>query len=444
MNQRDSFTSKFGIIAAAAGSAIGLGNIWKFPYIAGENGGAAFIVVYLICIFLIGFPVMLSEFTIGRKAQKNAVGAFKTLSPGRPWFMTGIAGVLAAFLILSFYGVVGGWTIAYIFKSIAGSFNGLDPDAIGGLFIGFITDTVSPIIWQVIFMILTALIVICGVKNGIERSAKLMMPILLAIIIILDIRALTLPGAGAGVEFLLKPDWSKLTGASILVALGHAFFSLSLGMGTMITYGSYIPKKEDLSSTAFKVTLADTIIALLAGFAIFPAVFAFGIEPSMGAGLAFVTLPNIFQQMAGGMIFQIMFFVLLAFAALTSAISLLEVPVAYFVEEKGMKRPGATILTTIIITVLGMACSLSNGVFSTAFIKGKNFFDSVDYIASNILLPLGGLFIAIYVGWFMGIDRVKAEITNEGSISVKILPVFIWLARFVAPVLILYVFYKGL
>jgi NSS family neurotransmitter:Na+ symporter len=443
LQERDSFGSKLGIIAAAAGSAIGLGNIWKFPYITGVYGGAAFIVVYLICIAVIGFPVMLSEFIIGRKAQRNAIGSFKKLAPGKPWFLTGWMGVAAAFMILAFYGVVAGWCMEYIVKALTNAFAGQSPDAIGGMFSSFISATAKPIFWQVFFMLLTGLIVVAGVKDGIEKYAKILMPTLLVIIIILDIRAVTLPGSGAGLAFLFKPDWSKVSAEGVLVALGHAFFSLSLGMGTMITYGSYIGKKENLADTAIQVTIADTLIALLAGIAIFPAVFAFGIEPGVGPGLVFVTLPNIFQQMPGGYFFAILFFILLTVAALTSSISILEVVVAYFVEELKMARKRATIIATIAITLVGIPCSLSMGPMSDVLFFGKNFFDLLDFTASNILLPLGGLFIAAFVGWYMGKKNVEEEVNQEG-VNVGYIPLFMFLTKFIAPIAIAIVFLNGI
>lgn len=444
LQQRDGFGSRLGIIAAAAGSAIGLGNIWKFPYITGIYGGAAFIIVYLICIAAIGFPVMLSEFIVGRKAQKNAIGSFKKLAPGTPWFLTGWMGVAAAFMILSFYGVVAGWTMEYVVKAITNAFAGQSPDAIGGMFGGFITQVGKPIFWQLIFMALTGWIVVAGVKDGIEKYAKVLMPLLLLIIIILDIRAITLPGAGAGLEFLFKPDWSKISAEAVLVALGHAFFSLSLGMGTMITYGSYISKKEDLGTTAVQVTIADTLIALLAGVAIFPAVFAFGIEPGAGPGLVFVTLPNIFQQMTGGYFFGILFFVLLTVAALTSSISILEVVVAYFSEDLKMDRKKATIIGTISISLVGILTSLSMGeAFPTLFF-GKNFFDLMDWTSANILLPLGGLFITAFVGWKMSKKDVEDEVTSDGTVKAGYLPFFLFLAKFIAPIAIAIVFLNGI
>lgn len=442
--QRDSFASTFGVIAAAAGSAIGLGNIWKFPYITGVNGGAAFIIVYLICIAVIGLPVMLAEFLIGRKAQKNAIGSFKKLAPGTPWFFTGWMGFASAFMILSFYGVVAGWTLDYVVRAVTGSFVGLSPEELGGTFGAFISSPIQPIIWQLIFMAMTGYIVFAGVKNGIEKYSKILMPILLVIIIILDIRAVTLPGAGAGLEFLLKPDWSKLTASGILVALGHAFFSLSLGMGTMITYGSYIRKSENLGTTALQVTIADTLIALLAGIAIFPAVFAFGIEPGAGPGLVFITLPNVFNQMPGGTFFSILFFLLLAVAALTSAISILEVVVAYFSEELNLTRMKATWLGTVSISLVGVLCSLSMGPMSGFKVFGLNFFDLMDWISANMLLPLGGMFIVLFVGWVWGHEKTKQELSNEGTLQVGYLNVFIWTCKFLAPAAIAIVFLNGL
>ena len=441
---RAEFSSKFGVIAAAAGSAVGLGNIWKFPYITGVYGGAAFLFVYLGFILAIGLPVMLSELIIGRKSRKNAYGAFKKLAPNSLWRIVGILGVGAAFMILAFYGVVAGWSIEYVVLSVSNGFKSQTPDQLAGMFTNFIEAPIRPVFYQLIFMFLTGLIVFIGIKNGIEKNVKIMMPFLVIIILILDVRAVTLPGAGAGLKFLFHPDFSKLTGEGILSALGHAFFSLSLGMGTLITYGSYIDKKNNLISTALSVTIADTLIAILAGIAIFPAVFAFGIEASSGPGLVFITLPNVFQQMPGGYIFSILFFVLLMIAALTSSISILEVVVAYFHEELKMKRKLATIFATTIIALLGIICSLSMGVFDQYTFFGFNFFDLMDWISANLLLPLGGLFISLFLGWKFGRKKVRAEIENGGRISDLFLSVFMILVRIVAPIAIAVVFLKGI
>jgi NSS family neurotransmitter:Na+ symporter len=425
---RDSFGSKFGVIAAAAGSAVGLGNIWKFPYIAGVYGGAAFLFVYLAFIVAIGLPVMLSELIIGRSSRRNAFGAFKVLAPGTSWRYIGILGVSAAFLILSFYGVVAGWSVQYIILSLENGFSHKTPEEIGSLFATFIESPVKPVILQLFFMLITGAIVIVGIKKGIEKYTKILMPVLVLILIFLCIKSVSLEGAKAGLLFLFKPDFSKLTGDGVLSALGHAFFTLSLGMGTLITYGSYIKNDNNLVNTVINVTVADTVIAILAGIAIFPAVFAFGIAPSEGPGLIFVTLPNVFHQMPGGYIFSILFFILLTVAALTSSISILEVVVAYFKEEFNMGRKSSTVLATILISILGILCSLSMGVL--------NIFDLMDWISANLLLPIGGMFIALFVGWFLGRKKVKEEVSKGGSLSGVFLSGFLFLVKFIAPIAI--------
>lgn len=442
--ERDAFSSKFGVIAAAAGSAVGLGNIWKFPYITGVYGGAAFLFVYIGFIILIGLPVMLSEFTIGRKARSNAFGAFRNLAPGSPWRFIGIFGVVAAAMILAFYGVVAGWSIDYVVKAVTDSFTAKTPDQLDGMFHSFIEQPITPVLYQLLFMILTMAIVIFGIKDGIERYVKILMPILVVIILVLCVRAVTLPGAKEGLAFLFYPDFSKLTGEGVLSALGHAFFSLSLGMGTLITYGSYVSNKNNLGKTAAQVTFADTFIAILAGIAIFPAVFAFNIEPDSGPGLVFITLPNVFQQMPGGFFFSILFFLLLTVAALTSSISILEVVVAYFCEELKLKRKLATILTTIMIAIIGVFCSLSMGVGKSYKLFDLNFFDLLDWISANMLLPLGGLFISLFVGWYLGKEKVREELDKNAKTKEWILSVFIFLVKFIAPFAIALVFLHGL
>jgi len=441
--KRDSFGSKFGVIAAAAGSAVGLGNIWRFPYIAGENGGGAFILIYLLFIIAIGIPVMLSEFTIGRSAQRNAFGSFKKLAPKTYWYLIGLMGVVAAFVILSFYSTVAGWTLEYIYLSISDAFSGKNPDQLTSLFENFKAGTFRPIMWQILFMVLTAWIVIAGIKNGIEKYAKILMPVLLLLVIVLDIRAITLPGAAEGLEFLFKPDFSKLDTNSVLEALGQAFFSLSIGMGTLITYGSYINKKQNLTSTAINVSAADTIIAILSGIAIFPAVFAFGIEPNAGPDLIFRTLPNIFQQMHGGYFFSLLFFVLLGVAALTSSISVLEVVVAYFVEELGILRKRATIIAAVSITALGLLSTMSWGTLGNVEIFDFNIFGLLDFTASSVFLPIGGVFIVIFLGWYLGKKHIREEITSGGLYRAKLLNVFLFIVKFLAPLAIAMVFLHG-
>jgi NSS family neurotransmitter:Na+ symporter len=444
ISKRESFGSKIGVIAAAAGSAIGLGNIWRFPYVVGENGGAAFLFVYLAFILAIGIPVMLSEFIIGRSAQLNPYGAFKKLAPGKPWFLIGLMGVGAAFMILAFYAAVAGWTLEYIYQSVKNGFSGKSPEELSVMFDDFREGSLRPVIWFLVFMGFTAWIVVSGVRKGIEKYTKILMPVLLIILIILCIRAVTLPGAGAGLSFLFRPDFSKINADTILKALGQAFFSLSIGMGTLITYGSYINKNDNLANTAVSVSFADTFVAILAGIAIFPAVFAFGIDPGAEEGLVFITLPNIFQQMPGGYYFSLLFFVLLAVAALTSTISVLEVVVAYFAEELKMFRKRATITATLSISILGIIAAGSWGWFENLKLFKLNIFGLLDFTSANILLPLGGLFIVAFIGWYLGRDRTSKEVTNEGNLKATYLPVYIFIVKFIAPVAIALVFLNGL
>ncbi len=445
LSTRDSFGSKFGVIAATAGSAIGLGNIWRFPYVVGENGGGAFLLMYLVFVVAIGIPVMMSEFIIGRSAQLNPVGAFKKLAPGKPWFLIGIMGVGAAFMILAFYAVIAGWTLEYIYQSIVNGFKDKTPADLGLMFDSFREGSVRPVIWFLVFMGFTALIVSAGVKDGIEKYAKILMPILLVLLIILCIRAVTFKGAGAGLSFLFKPDFSifsdfKAATSTILKALGQAFFSLSIGMGTLITYGSYISKKDNLATTAVTVSFADTFIAILAGIAIFPVVFAFGIDAAEGEDLVYKTLPIIFQQMSGGYIFSLMFFVLLGLAALTSTISVLEVVVAYFVEELDMVRRRATLIATLSISVLGLFAAASWGWFKNITLFKKNVFGILDFTSANILLPLGGLLIVVFIGWYYGRQKSGEELSAGGTLKVRYLPLFIFIVKFVAPIAIALVF----
>ena len=440
---RDSFTSRFGLIAAAAGSAIGLGNIWRFPYVLGENGGGAFFLIYLLFIIVIGIPLMLTELTLGRSSQRNAYGTFKFLAPGTGWPLVGIMGVAAAFMILSFYSAVAGWTLEYTLKALDNSFAGKSPAELNSMYGDFVSGSFWPVLWMLIFLFLTAAIVVAGVSKGIEKYTKILMPVLLVIIVILDIRAITLPGAGDGLKFLFHPDFSKLTGNTILEALGQAFFSLSLGMGTIITYGSYVERKEKLLSTAASVSFADTLIAVLAGVAIFPAVFAFGIQPDAGPKLVFITLPNIFQQMQGGYFFALLFFILLVIAALTSSISLLEVIVAYFTEELKISRKKATWLSGIAAGLLGVLSALSYGPLEHYTLFGKTAFDLLDYVSSNILLPFGGLLITIFAGYILKKKVLKSGVEGESGRE-KLFGVYYLIIKFLAPVAIAFVFLNSL
>ena len=442
--KRDGFGSKLGIIAAAAGSAIGLGNIYRFPCEVGNNGGAAFLLVYLLVVIFLGIPVMLSELVIGRRSQSNSVGAFKKLAPKTAWPIVGYMGVLCGFLIFAFYSTVSGWTLEYIIKSVTDSFHGKDLVTIEQEFTAFHDMGWRNVMWQGIFIFLTGFVVFKGVQNGIEKYAKILMPLLLVILIVLGVRSMTLPGAKEGLAFLFKPDFSKITGKVLISALGQGFFSLSLGMGVLITYGSYVKKSDNLTSTAFSVVLAETAIALLAGLVIFPAAFSFGVKPEVGMGLVFNTLPMLFNQMAGGYWFCLIFFVLLAIAALTSTISLLEVLVAYLSEELHLKRQWATVVACAGTMLLGAFASLSLMSGTPFTIGGRPVFDLMDFVSSNILLPVGGVLIVIFLGWYLGKQKFFEEVTNEGAIKASLKKIIFFIIKYLAPVAITIVFISGL
>jgi len=440
-DSRGLWKSRLGFILAASGSAIGLGNVWKFPYITGQNGGGAFVLVYLLCIFAIGLPIMLSEFTLGRKTQLNPVGAFKKLAPGSVWTLVGFMGVLAGFLILSFYGVVGGWTLAYIVKSLSGaSVHFESPKEAGEFFGAFIANPLEITLYHFIFMALCVGVVIKGVHGGIEKACDILMPTLLLILFLLMIRALTLDGAMEGVAFYLQPDFSKISPQVILIALGQAFFSLSLGMGAMLTYGSYLPEEENLISATFYVVLFDTMIALLVGMVIFPAVFAMGMEPAEGPSLVFSVLPAVFSEMPMGNLVSIVFFVLLLIAALTSGISLLEVVVAYFIDEKGWSRKKAVFVMGSVIFAMGVPSGLSFGIWADVKLFGMTFFDHADNIASNYLLPLGGMFTAVFVGYIWGTDSAKAEIEKHET-RFRMAEAWAFIIRYITPAAVALVFF---
>jgi len=400
MEKREHWGSKLGFILAASGSAVGLGNIWKYPYIAGENGGGAFTIIYLLCIFVVGMPIVIGEFVIGRKTQLSPVGAFEKIAPKSFWKWVGMLGVASAFVILSFYGVVGGWTLRYTFLSLMGGFSDIagNSDMSGEVFNSFISSPWSPLSWHLVFMGICIFIIINGIKGGIEKWTKVMMPLILFILILLVIRGITLPNAGAGFSFLFKPKFEDLTASAIVLALGHSFFTLSLGMGTMITYGSYLRKEQNLLNSALWVLALDTFIALLAGLAIFTTVFSVGADPAGGPGLIFVVLPTIFPQLTGGLIWGTLFFFLLFLAALTSAISILEVVTAYFIDQKGWSRLKATILFGSTITIVGILCSLSLGDnLNITAILGMSFFDFMDNLSSKYMLPIGGMLTAVFI-----------------------------------------------
>ncbi len=436
IKQRDGFSGKFGVIAAAAGSAVGLGNIWRFPYVTGENGGGAFLLLYVFFIIVIGVPVMMSEFVIGRRSQSNAFGAFRKLSPGSAWWIIGLMGIVAAFVILSFYSTVAGWTLEYVYQAFSGNFAGKDINQLNSDFANFTAGSWRPLMWQMIFMVLTAGVVFAGVQKGIEKYTKILMPVLLVMIIAICIRSVTLPGAEKGLRFLFEPDFSKLSLQGVLTALGQAAFSLSIGMGALITYGSYVRKDTPLLSTAVQVATTDTIIAILSGVMIFPALMALGQDPAAGPGLVFVTLPGIFQAMPGGFYFAIAFFVLLSVAALTSTISVLEVVVAFLIEEKKMSRAKATALGAIAISIIGVFCTLSFGPLKDFKIFDKTVFDLMDYLAANVFLTFGALLIVIYTGWKLGKSNFVDEINQAATIPKFISSSIVFIIKYIAPVAI--------
>lgn len=441
---RDGFSSKFGAILALAGSAVGLGNIWKFPYEAGTNGGAAFLFIYIGFIILLGLPVMLSEFIIGRNTQSNPFRAFRKLAPKSIWKNFGYLSIITAIIILAFYSTVAGWTLEYVIEAIKNSFQSKTTEELSTKYNTFISSSYRPVIYQIFFMCLTGVIVIAGIKKGIEKYTKLLMPLLFFLIIAMCIRAVTLDGASAGLRFLFAPDFSKITGKVVLSALGQAFFSLSIGMGTMLTYASYINKKENLVNISLQVIVADTLIAILSGVAIFPAVFAFNINPASGPGLVFLTLPNVFQHMPGGYFWAITFFVLLSVAALTSAISVMEVVVAYLTEEKGLNRKKATLFTLLGITSIGVICTLSFGPLKDIKIFDKTIFEMFDFLSSKILLPLGGIAISLFVGWKMKKQDIYNELSNEGKIKIYMFNSFRFITRYIAPTCISAIFISEL
>lgn len=442
MAAREHWSGRFGFIMATAGSAVGLGNIWKFPYEAGQNGGGAFLLLYLLFVAIFGLSLVIAELILGRTTQRNPVGAFRALGGGA-WPLVGGVGVLAGFVILSFYIVVAGWTLAYFGFMVSGSL-GSDPAQLGERFGEFVSSPVSPILYAGLFMLICVGVVIGGVNAGIEKASRLLMPALFILLILLVIRSVTLPGAGAGLSYYLQPDWSKVTAETISSAIGQAFFSLSLGMGALVTYGSYLRSTDTIPGSAAIIVGLDTMVAVLAGLMILPAVFAFGFDPSAGPGLTFITIPAVFAQMPGGAFFGMAFFGLLAVAALTSAISLLEVVVCYFTDEHGLGRKPATLLVAAIGFALGIPASLSLGIWSDFTVPGteKNIFDFLDFTASNLMLPGGGMLTAIFVGWRW--SQPAADALIKGGLPPALASIWVFVLRYIAPVGIGYILYGAL
>ncbi len=444
---RESWTTRLGFILAAAGSAVGLGNIWRFPYITGMNGGAAFIVIYLIAIIIIGYPLMVTEMSLGKKTQRNPVGAFKAMAPNSPWWLVGALGVFTGFVILSYYSVVAGWALAYIFKSIAGFAPGMDFVEMFyttiGVDIGDGPNIITPIIWHLVFMALTVGIIASGVVRGIQRWVKILMPVLFILLLVLVVRSVTLPGASAGLAFYLSPDFSAISGQTFLDAIAQSFFTLSLGMGAIITYGSYLGKDTTIGDNGGWVVGLDTGIAIIAGFAIFPAVFALGMEPGAGPGLTFITLPAVFAEMPAGSFFGFLFFLLLSIAALTSAISLLEVVVAWLVDEKGWTRAKASVLMGIIIFLVGIPTSLGYNVLGGFSFLGMDVLDTYDWFANALFLPIGGLLTAIFVGYVWQAKKAQ-EFANDPPGSIPIGDWYGILIKYIVPLAIILVLIFGL
>ena len=443
-NNRENFGSKLGAVLAAAGSAVGLGNIWRFPIETGQNGGAAFIIIYVACVFLLGIPIMMSEFFIGRHTQTNTAGAYRKLAPGTPWKWVGRLGVLSGFVILSYYSVVAGWTAEYTALAIGDYFNDKSPADFPTIFNAFVSNPWKSVLWMLVFMVVTHVIVVRGVKGGIEKFSKIMMPALFIILLVLAACSVMLPGASEGLEFLLKPDFSKITGSVWLSAMGQAFFSLSLGLGCLCTYGSYFRGDTNIGKTALNVALIDTFVAIMSGFIIFPAVFNAGYAISssdIGPSLLFITMPNVFQQAFGSIPalsygVSVLFYFLLVVAALTSTISMHEVVTAYVSEEFNMQRRKAATIVTAACSTIGVVCALSFGSFSDVKLFGMSIFDLFDYVSSNIFLPVGGMFISIFTGWYLDKKLVRDEITNYGSLRVPYLRIVILILRYFAPVAI--------
>lgn len=441
---RAQFATKLGVIATTVGSAVGLGNIWRFPYEAGMHGGGAFLIIYLFIIFVVGIPVITAEFIIGRHTGSNIAGAFHKLARNRSWSWVGYIGLTSSLMILSFYSVVAGWTLEYIYQSIIG-FSGMHTqEALHTQFDAFSTSNWRPLMWAIIFLTINLWILLRGVQKGIERMSNIMMPALFIILIIFCINSLTMSGAKEGLTFLFKPEFSKIDSSVLMGAMGQAFFSLSLGLGCLITYSSYFNRQTRLVRSASIIAGLDTMVAILAGVIIFPAIFTYGLQPEAGPKLVFEILPSIFLDLPGGMIWSTLFFILLFFASLTSTISMSEISIAYFVEEKKMSRRKATWVNYFIAVVFGSLCALSFGYLNHIQLCGKTIFDLFDFISSNILLPIGGMAISIFVGWVLDKSIVRNEVTNYGKVSVRTLGAIVFCLKYIAPICIALVFLCGL
>ena len=440
MTKRVGFATRLGAIAAAVGSAVGLGNIWRFPYEAGVNGGGAFILVYICCIIVMGIPVILSEFIIGRSTHSNMKAALKKLSPGKKYYLFTYLCILGSFVVIGFYSVVCGWVIEYLYQAVAGNLSGHTPQEYNDMFTSLVASPWRCVGWTVLFLVLNFMVMSRGIEKGIERVSSIMMPLLFLILAIFCVNSLFMPDAGKGLRFLFYPDFSQLTMRGVLDAFGQAFLSLSIGISCLVTYGSYFKDDVSLVKDAATVGILDTLVAILSGVMIFPAVFSFGVEPTAGPRLIFEVLPGIFQQMAGGYFWALLFFLLVFFASLTSTISLSEIPITFLIEERKMSRPRAIAWTALFTFVLAVVAALSFNVLDDVKLFGKSIFDAMDYAASNVFMLLGGLFTAVYVGWILDRKVVHDQLTNGGRLKGSMEPFLIFCLRYAAPVSIFFIF----
>ena len=446
ISERASFGSKLGVILATAGSAVGLGNVWRFPYMAGENGGAVFIIIYVACVLLLGIPCMISEFIVGRHGQSNTARAFRKLAGGTPWALIGYMGVLTGFLITGYYAVVSGWCLQYMWASLIGHLQG-DPEYFKTYFTELSSDPIKPVFWTVVILLMAYLIIENGVRNGIEKASKLMMPTLFVLLLIIVGASCMLPNAYKGIEFLFKPDFSKITSDVFLSALGQSFYSMSIAMGCLCTYASYFSRETNLTKAASQIAIIDCVVAILAGLMIFPAAFSVGVEPDSGPSLIFITLPNVFQQAFSGMpvmgyIISLLFFLLLSLAALTSLMSLHEVSTAFVQEEMGMTRKRAALLVTVVTAIIGAFCSLSLGAIDELTFFGDALFDWFDFITGQIFLPVVGFLTCIFIGWYVPHQIVREEFSNWGELKdyVRYFHRYLFLIKYVCPLAIILIF----
>lgn len=441
---RVNFGSKMGMILATAGGAVGLGNVWRFPYMTGENGGAAFIFIYLASVLLLGIPCMLSEFIIGRHGASNTYRAYFKLSHGKAWKYVGLLGVITGFLIAGYYAVVSGWCLQYIYASIVGELHG-NPAYVSHYFETFSQNPIKPVFWTVVILLITHFVIIHGVRGGIEKSSKLMMPALFILLLVIVVASCMLPNASKGMEFLFLPDFSKLNSKVFLGALGQSFYSLSIAMGCICTYASYYSRQTNLLNSAIQVSVVDTLVAILAGLMIFPAAFSAGINPDSGPSLVFITLPNVFNQAFSGMpivgwFIALMFYALLSLAALTSLMSLHEVSTSFFYEELNITRKKGALIVTVSTSIIGAFCSLSLGSMNYLQIGGKSLFDIFDFVTGQIFLPIGGFLTCLFIGWYIPKKLVKDEFTNWGTVSGRFFGVYLFLVRYFCPLAILSIF----